>query len=553
MKRKTSKKRGFKFRRKLASLFFLAGFGMTGAAAQAQQAPVPDLPAKTFMKQSVFYLPVKIDERVRSTLREVRLYCKEGANRPWQLKDKASPGQTYFTFRAPRDGEYWFAVVTVDKSGRSSPADLRNEPPGLIVVQDTQLPQVEVHSVGNTDEGTWVQCVVRDANPDFAKTHLYYQTGDGGWQSPVASPKRPDQYCIPSQAVFSGMVRVEATDLAGNTMNREFNLGAMQVAQPNHSGPAVAQAAYGATKGVLSKSTPMAPSPAPVSNDVPGPFPVEHVQNVVGGANANASGPELIPANHSGPLPDGTITTESKIVEPITEEAHEAASPAAQTPSTRKVTSTAKHLVNKSHVYLNYQIENKGPSGIGKIGIYVTRDQGQSWEKLGEDRDPRNPIEFDLPGEGLFGVSLAVSNGRGFGGNPPAPGDAPEWAIEVDLTKPTARLMEIRSSSEGEAGCMLINWNAQDKNLAAEPIDLYYGVSREGPWQPIAKGLKNDGQYRWAVPANAGAEAFIRLVARDGAGNATIAETTQGVTLDDHSRPRARVISVSTTPPHGSN
>jgi hypothetical protein len=563
MKRGKIKKR-FKFRRKLASLFFLAGFGIAGVTAQAQQTPAPALPAKTYMKQSVFYLPVKIDERVRSTLREVRLYCKEGASRPWQLKDKATPGQTYFTFRAPHDGEYWFTVVTVNKSGQSTPSDLRNEPPGLIVVQDTQLPQVDVHPAGTTDEGTLVQCVIRDANPDFGKTHFYYQTGDGGWQSPMRSSIRSDQYCIPAQAVFTGMVRVEATDLAGNTMNREFNLGAIHASQPGHSaGQTVAQATNAGTKVAPVK----APAPAPFVNDVPAPFPVETVENVVV-PKGNSTGPELVPINHQGAAPSSPVTSESKIVEPITDdvkdivstappraagygavqitESHEIDSPAAQT---RKATTGVRHLVNKTHVYLNYQIENKGPSGVGKIGVYVTRDQGQSWQKLGAERDAKSPIEFDLPAEGLYGVSLAVTNGRGFGGNAPAPGDAPEWAIEVDVTKPTARLIDIRSSNEGDSGGMIINWNAQDKNLAAEPIDLYYAVSREGPWQPIAKGLRNDGHYRWEVPGNVGAEAFIRLVARDAAGNATICDTAQGVTLDDHSRPRARVLSVGTAPP----
>ena len=41
---------------------------------------------------------------------------------------------------------------------------------------------------------------------------------------------------------------------------------------------------------------------------------------------------------------------------------------------------------------------------------------------------------------------------------------------------------------------------ASDKNLLDEPIDLYYATETSGPWLPIAKGLKNSGQYRWEVP-----------------------------------------------------
>jgi hypothetical protein len=59
----------------------------------------------------------------------------------------------------------------------------------------------------------------------------------------------------------------------------------------------------------------------------------------------------------------------------------------------------------------------------------------QSWQRLGEDANRKSPVEIDLPGEGLFGVSLVVTNGRGFGGTPPSPGDSPDWWIEVDVTK----------------------------------------------------------------------------------------------------------------------
>src|SRR5207302_363786 len=113
------------------------------------------------------------------------------------------------------------------------------------------------------------------------------------------------------------------------------------------------------------------------------------------------------------------------------------------------------------------------------------RNMGQSWQKLGEDATHKGQAEVDLPGEGVYGVTIVVANGRGFGATPPKSGDIPEWWIEVDTTKPQAELLNVRSNPGGDDGTLHITWTAKDKNLDAESIALYYAVNRQGPWLPI--------------------------------------------------------------------
>jgi hypothetical protein len=113
----------------------------------------------------------------------------------------------------------------------------------------------------------------------------------------------------------------------------------------------------------------------------------------------------------------------------------------------------------------------------------------------------------------------------------------------VDTTKPTAQLLGVRPGSGPEAGSFLISWTAADKNLKAEPIDLAYATRPEGPWLPIAKGLHNDGSHRWAGPAGAEGEVYVRMEVTDQAGNATSCTTSQPVVLD-RSRPKAHVVGV---------
>ena len=119
--------------------------------------------------------------------------------------------------------------------------------------------------------------------------------------------------------------------------------------------------------------------------------------------------------------------------------------PTAPSPKTAPATIAAKHtgmpvhhlLVNSPRVFLEYRIEQTGASGVGKVEVWCTRDKGQSWQKISEDRDRQSPAEVNLAGDGVYGLTLVVSNGLGFGAQPPAPGDAPDWWIEVDSTPPS--------------------------------------------------------------------------------------------------------------------
>jgi hypothetical protein len=95
-----------------------------------------------------------------------------------------------------------------------------------------------------------------------------------------------------------------------------------------------------------------------------------------------------------------------------------------------------------------------------------------------------------------------------------------------------------------------INWTASDKNLGADSVHLYYAVQRNGPWLPIAKGLKNAGQFSWNFPRDAGSQFYIRLEVVDEAGNMTRSDLTSPVQLDLF-EPQAQVVGVSAAPGKG--
>src|SRR5262249_5168802 len=132
-----------------------------------------------------------------------------------------------FTYQVPRDGEYWFAMVTIDKQGKAYPSDLRAEPPGLVVVIDTVVPQMELTNLGATPDGQLVQFDVRDQNIDIARTRFDFQGGDRVFRPLEPITGRPNVFCIPAQAVCTGIVRGTAEDLAGNQATREIHIDQM--------------------------------------------------------------------------------------------------------------------------------------------------------------------------------------------------------------------------------------------------------------------------------------------------------------------------------------
>jgi hypothetical protein len=356
-----------------------------------------------------------------------------------------------------------------------------------------------------------------------------------------------------------------AVDHAGNETKRELNLAAALTAAP--PAPVKSPAINPLLGNVLNPKAVVAPAVGPGATPVPSGaetlVTVDPVTLQPQGTgvpipplpqNLPGSLPPLPPSSSALPRPPlFTSETSSRLA------GGQLFDPAAKTPAplpntlyevkstalvTREPSPPNRHLAAQARMALDYKVDALGASGVGRVEIWYTRDLGQSWHKLCEDADKQSPADITLPAEGVFGVSMVVSNGRGFGANPPKTGDTPDFWIELDSTRPQADITAIRAADDG---ALHITWAARDKNLGDDPIELSYAASRQGPWQIIARGLKNDGAYRWTPPAEVGPQAFFRVTVRDQAGNVTNAETSQPVPIDDHSRPRGRVLGISPT------
>ena len=84
---------------------------------------------------------------------------------------------------------------------------------------------------------------------------------------------------------------------------------------------------------------------------------------------------------------------------------------------------------------------------------------------------------------------------------------------------------------------------ALDEALAEHPVALYYAERQSGPWQPITGWQPNTGQYTWNFGPDLPKQVYIRLEARDAAGNIARVDS-EAPMLIDLSRPTARIIEV---------
>ena len=138
--------------------------------------------------------------------------------------------------------------------------------------------------------------------------------------------------------------------------------------------------------------------------------------------------------------------------------------------------------VNSRQVTLDYEVVDCGPSGLSTVDVYLTTNNGRTWQRhTGEENlnmagppdfkagseSLRRSITVELPGEGIFGVSLVVQSGAGRGKAPPQNGDPPQMLLAVDTVPPVAKLWKIEPDPVQQEHLVLV-WEAKDDNLGPE-------------------------------------------------------------------------------------
>lgn len=501
-----------------------------------------------YHKNRNFRIPFNVDPADRPRLKEVQLWVSDDTGYTWKTVSRTTPDRPAFTFRASRDGEFWFAVRTVDSKGNLYPSDDEKAEPSMKVVVDTTPPSLVLEPDGRRGSVAAVRWEVKDEHLDLKTLALEYQAeaardwrqlpitrlgliGSESWDAGTAEPLK---------------VRASVSDKAGNYTETIVHLSEGTPSNPAanagefadfSSAPAISQISSG-------PRFPMRDEPARPSRETPnapGSFPFASSEGTTSGG---APAPTLPPmfGNEGDPFADVAAADPS------------GASPSAPTPANLPAGGAAPEatntppqtlLVASPKFPLQYAVDEAGPNGPATVELWVTQNGGRTWSRRGEDPDRVSPIDVDLGGEGTFGIRLVARAASGLGDTPPANGDAPHLWVEVDTTPPRVQMAAPVVGTGKNLGMVAIQWRTTELHLAPKPVVISWRPDEAGArWQPVTpEPIENSGKFIWTVPATVPPKFHVRVDVVDTVGNRGFAETAEGSpVVVDRARPRSRII-----------
>jgi hypothetical protein len=477
-----------------------------------------------YLNQLAIKIPFDIKPADRQQISELHLYRSTDEGKTWNQEAILKPDQDGYKFTAPKDGLYWFTVDVVDLKGIHNPKDMAQAKPAQKIVIDTLKPLIRFVSAERKGDDVTVAWEIQEDHPDLASLKLEYRTADAppsAWYAVPVEPALMGRKSFRVSGPGAVSVRMQMQDLAQNQATEQAEVHVS----------AGTSAAVG--RGSESPTQLPATSPSPGGEMVAKPH--EDTSFTPVGSDSQPSG--------IGPAGEGIRRVAADSVKNATTGAGGLKASGRGLPPVK--------VVKSKEVTLEYALGKVGPSGIGAVQLWLTDNNGDSWRLYAEDPDPKPPLQngkcqrtVELPGEGVFGISLVVRSRAGLGKPPPKRGDLPQMRIEVDLTPPVVKLDEPKPDPN-RRDALVITWTATDPDhpdLAANPITLQW-AERKGDWKTIAARLPNTGKYVWQLPADIPVHVYLRLVARDAAGNEGVFETAEPQ-LVDLSEPEGMLLGV---------
>jgi hypothetical protein len=228
------------------------------------------------------------------------------------------------------------------------------------------------------------------------------------------------------------------------------------------------------------------------------------------------------------PIPD---FAPPKAVTPITKDIESPEPPVAgivflEPPSPQK---PKLRYINQPRVAVAFEVTNRGPSGVSASELWATREN-QTWRCIARKDGDASPIIARFTEEGVYHLKMVFVAGSGRSSGVPSAGDEPEEWVILDTTLPQASLLGVKAVPN-KAGWISIRWQASDTHLEERPIKLEWSADNQR-WQSIRDWMTNDGTVAWQPPEGTPPEVYLRLTARDKAGNEAESRTPKPVNID---------------------
>ncbi|MCE9564839.1 MAG: hypothetical protein K8U57_22625 [Planctomycetes bacterium] len=524
-------------------------------------------------------LPIQYSKD-RKSIRQMKLFVARNGENTWYQESAVTPDRDGFTFIAKEDGLYWFIMMEEDLQGKNIPADLTRTPPDLKILVDTVQPRVQFTNARKSGDDVVVEWLVDDKNPEESKTQVHFKpaTGEGFWQEVTlpAGPKSGVRFPAGPGAIT---VRVTAFDIAGNKTEALRDVGGTggtttalsSPASPVSPAPVVPPVGPGGSGATI--PPPDLGMAGPIGPVGPGPAPMGPVTPPVTGGNTAVAHNPVVPVS---PTPGGsgqplaTVDPKQTVVPAVPPATGATGGPtpvavwtAGNAVAAPTVEVTRAQFINYLAFDMGYEVESRGVSGISRLDLWVTRDDGRSWMKWSPHDGKQQTVRVNLNvptnpiPEGAYGFRVVPVSGAGLSEREPTGGDAPDLRVVVDVTAPTLDLFP-PTSDPTNPDTLVVQWKAADKNFGEDPITIEWSDKPTGPWQPAASAevaqtgtgqpaqtrrLPNTGQFAWRVPAGLPPRVYLKVAARDAAGNVKEVVTREPI-LVDLVKPRAKISGI---------
>ncbi len=552
----------------------VAGFALSTACgvlcAQSTFAENPPGVEPIVTREHLFSIPFYLNPRQRPP-EELFLYVSGNQGKDWSLYQRRAAHQKKFDFQAGGEGEFWFVIRT--PRSRSAPDSYA--PPEKIVIVDQSKPELDLGvQLGATGQvkASWD---ANDPGLDTSTFQLSYQRpNDEQWRPvtvrlPVSRGDKAFSGEV-SWAVFGQegkvLVRAEVLDRAGNKSVTQKSVTLHSVALHKTNSDDSKATVNLAAKPDLYKTTSESAKPhidlsRQRTGDPQLPPTLSEPLTDRSGSEEKPQRTHSVPARNHGWISTGLAQPGSDpfgksfgLVDPILDpldalsranaepvpgqyplpvanqfvpnaresNAREsnARVPNARVPNAASDSSAPSFQVTKSHRFnLDYEISDAGESGVARVELWITRDEGRSWSAFGVDTDHQSPFQVEVPSEGKFGFRLLIHNGRGASSRPPQPGEVADLWVAIDSSPPEGVVRSAQFTERPSGKQLNVSWDVVDANLGATPIQLSYSDLPDGPWMPLERPVANTGRHDWLLDFRLPPEIYLKLSVQDLAGN----------------------------------
>jgi len=564
-----------------------------GAVDPAPPLAVSALPSPIYWRQTLFSIPFRVErpDRINQEPTEVQLHVSPDRGLHWDNWRQAPPQKGYFLFKAGADGEYWFDVRTIDRSGQIRPQG--PHVPKLIVIVDTVPPKIQLTARRGDAGQITASFRIEELYPKLDSLVIEYRLAPtASWQAVSAGPKdvrgnhaeqTGEVTWYPQNASGNMEIRLRVQDLAGNPAESHTQIVLAAAGTATTANPV--RQPLGTAAAIPAETNPrgsrVAISPA-ASTALASPLPATMTSPAVTAKAADpwqplgpAMGKTPWPAESASPASIGPAKPSTpqnnsnngsvafRVNPPVTHQfvtnqqptspempaalsaqanpfngftASRPIGPATSPTATGNIGSppgVQLRWINTRVFQLTYDTSAMGSTGSLPVELWGTRDGGKSWQSFGRDPRGQSPMLVTVPEDGIYGFRMAIQNGPGTTGRPPLPGEVPGIWIGIDLTRPVGRITLAQQGIGPDGDKLFIAWEASDnRELAARPISLSYSERLGGPWTTLATGLENSGRYAWQLTGSLPQRIYLRLEIHDVAGNMGLYETLEPATLN---------------------